>query len=329
MHKRIFRATILALLIIGLSLLDASAKSLRVGSVGLSGELLPLWVAQDKDLFKKNGLDTEVITFHQAGPAPIQSLLAGEIQFAVTGTSTGTNAKIGGAEIVAIAEFVNTLPYTLVASQKIRSADQLKGKRFAVSRLGAISDISLRKALRSLGINPEKEAVILGIGDQTLRFGAMKGGSVDATIISPPLTVTARKLGFNLITSFQRAGIKWAYDSVYITVAFGHKNRETVLNFLKGFVEAMAYIHKNKEESLRVLGKWMRLTDREALDETYDHLMEILPRKPYSLDEGMQALIDAIAATNPKAKGFTPQDFNDMSYIQELDRSGFIDRVYQ
>ncbi len=307
---------------------EAFANTIPVGSVGLSGELLPLWVAHEKSLFRKYALDTEIITF-QGDTLTIQSLLSGEIQFAVGGTSGGVNAKVGGADIMAIAEFINSLPYTLVASEKIRSADQLRGKKFAVSRLGAISDISLRIALRNLGINPEKEAIVLGVGNQSARFSALKSGTVDATLISPPLTITARKLGFNLITSFQQAGIKWAYDSIFVTNNFANKNRQAVSNFLKGFIEGMAYIRKNKEESLAVLSKWMRLNDREALEETYRYLLDILPRKPYSPDEGMQSLIDVIAATNPKAKKLRPQDVNNMSYLQELDLSGFIDRLYQ
>ncbi len=326
--KRITQIIVLTVWIMGLSTSIARAQTIRIGSAGLSGELLPLWIAQSKGLFRKNALATEVITF-QGGPPTVQSLLAGEIKFHVGGTSSIVDAKLAGGDTFTIAVFVNTLPYTLVASEKIKSADQLKGKRFAVSRLGSVSDLSLRIALRNLGINPEKEAVILGIGDQTSRFGALRSGAVDATVISPPLTITARQLKFNLITSFQEAGIKWAYNSIDITGDFGRSNRETVLNLLKGFIEGMAFIRKNKEESLGVLSKWMRLQDRESLEETYDFLLRILPRKPYGTDEGIQAVLDAIGVRNPKAKKFKPQDFIDISYLQELERSGFIDRIYQ
>ena len=142
---------------------------------------------------------------------------------------------------------------------------------------------------------------------------------MDATIISPPLTVTARKMGFNLIASFQEAGITWAYDSIDTTMDFARKNRETVINFLKAFIEGNAYIHKNKESSLG---------DREALDETYDYLLKVLPKKPYASDKGLQAVLDAIAIRYPNAKKFKPQDFTDMQYLREIDQSGFIDKVF-
>jgi NitT/TauT family transport system substrate-binding protein len=306
----------------------AAARDLRIGSAGLSGEFLPLWVAQDKRIFKKYGFDTEIITF-QGGPLAVQALVSGSIQFHLGGHSSIVDAKMQGANTTTLAMFVDTLPYTLVAGQQIKSANQLKNGRFAVSRLGSVSDLSLRIALRNMGINPEKEAVILGIGDQTARFSALRAGTVEATVISPPLTVTARKLGFNLITSFQEAGITWAYDSIDVSSDFAKQNRDTVLNFLKAFIEGTAYIWKHKEESLAVLSHWMRLSDREALDETYAYLLKTLPKKPYASDKGLQAVLDAIALRNPRAKQFKPQDFTDASYLRELDQSGFIDKAFQ
>lgn len=315
---------------LGLGLLasGASARPLRVASAGLSGEFLPLWIAHDRGIFRKYGFDTEVITF-QGGPLAVQALVSGSVQFHLGGTSSILDAKMQGGETVTLAVFVNTLPYTLLASQKIKTASQLKGARIAVSRLGSVSDLSLRIALRNLGINPEKEAVILGIGDQTSRFGALRSGTVDATVISPPLTVTARKMGFNLISSFQEAGIAWAYDSIDTTMDFARRNREVVVNFLKAYIEGNAYIRKNKEDSLAILSHWMRLQDREALEETYGYLLKVLPEKPYSSDKGLQAVLDAIAIRYPNAKKFKPQDFTDMQYLREIDQSGFIDKAFR
>ncbi|MBI4529116.1 MAG: ABC transporter substrate-binding protein [Deltaproteobacteria bacterium] len=317
-----------ALVVLVLGSSDLLGSMLRIGSAGVGGAFLPLWVAQDKGLFKKYGLDTEVITF-QGGPLAVQSLLAGGIRFHVGGTSSIIEAKIGGADVVTLGVYIDTLPYILVSSRSITSTDQLRGKRFGVSRLGSTSDIALRVALQKLGIHPEKEAIMLGIGDQSTRFAALKAGTLDATVISPPLTIAARKLGFNLIASFHEAGVTWAYDSLDTTVEFARNNRQTVLNFVKGFIEALAFIRKNKQESLDVLDKWMRLRDSESLAETYDYLLKILPQKPYPTDEGIQAILDAVGTRNPKARKFRPRDFVDMTFLKELDRIGFLDDVFK
>lgn len=306
----------------------ASAPPIRVASSGLSAELLPLWIGQDRGLFKKHGLDSQVITI-QGGPLAIQALVSGSTQFHAGGTSSPMESKIGGANAVTLAVFIDSLPYTLVSAPAIKTAAQLKGGKFAVSRLGSVSDLSLRIALRNMGINPEKEVTILGIGDQSARFTALRSGVVDATVISPPLTVTARNLGLTTIASFQDAGIVWAYNSIDTTQDFAQSNRAVILNFLRGFVESIAYIHKNKEASMATMGRWMRMNDREALNESYDYVLKVVPKKPYATDKGIQAVLDALALRNPAAKKFKPQDFYDMSYLQELDKSGFLDAVFR
>ena len=102
-----------------------------------------------------------------------------------------------------------------------------------------------------------------------------------------------------------------------------------VLNFLKGFVEGIAYIHKNKEGSLRILSKWTRNQDREALEETYNFFLNIYPKKPYSTDETMQALLEVMGERNSEVKKFKPSDFNDMQFLREIDKTGSIDRLYR
>jgi NitT/TauT family transport system substrate-binding protein len=321
-------AILISILLSVLSSETASAQPIRVAIPGISGTLLPLYVGQEKRLFKKYGLDSELIMV-RAGSVAVQSLLAGEIQYAASGTSSGIEAKLAGADMISITDYMNTLPYTLVTSDRIKSASQLKGKRFAVSRLGAISDIALRLALKNLGVDPSKEAVILGIGDAAARFAALKVGSVDATVISPPDTLTARKLGFNLLTSFQDAGIKFAYGSIFITSDYGRKNRTSVLNFIRGFSEAIAFLRKNKEDTLSVLSKWTRNSDREALEDTYDFFLRLYPVKPFSDEEAVRAVIDVLGEKNAAVKKFKPADFYDMQYLREVDQSGFIDKLYQ
>ena len=148
-------------------------------------------------------------------------------------------------------------------------------------------------------------------------------------MISPPDTLTARKLGFKLLTSFQDAGIKFAYGSIFITSDYGRKNRSKVLGFLRGFTEAIAYLRMNKEDTLSVLSKWTRNSDRDALEDTYDFFLRLYPPKPYSQDEAVKAVLDVLAEKNAGVKKFKPADFYDMQYLREIDESGFIDKLYR
>jgi NitT/TauT family transport system substrate-binding protein len=307
---------------------ESLAAPIRIGHTGPTGQQLPIFVAQYRGIFKKYGLDTELIAF-QNGPLMVQSLLAGELQFTEGGTVTLVDAKVAGSDVVTLAVYVDTLPYTLVAAEKIKSPSQLKGKRLGVSRLGAISDISLRMALQSSGIDGNKDVSILGIGDSPTRLAALKAGSVDATVISPPLTIMARKLGFNMLLHFQDVGIKWAFNTIDTTTSYARNNREITLNVLKGVIEGIAYVYKNKDESLAVLSKRLNLNDREALEETYNELLKILQKRPFSSDQGIQLMIDTTSRRNPKARQFKPQDIVDMQYLKELEQTGFFEKIYK
>jgi NitT/TauT family transport system substrate-binding protein len=306
-----------------------AAKPIRIGSLGPSGQQLPIYIAQDRGLFKKYSLDTEIIHFHSS-TIMVPSLIAGEIQFEESGNVALVNSKVAGADVVTVAVYVDALPFTMVASEKIKSVSQLKGKRLGVGRYGTTSDVALRMVLGKLGIDVGKDVSIIAIaGSSVDRFAAMKTGSIDATVMVPPSTVTARKLGFNLLFRFQDAGIAWAFNTIDTTTSYARNNRETVLNFLKAVVEGIAYIHKNKQETLAVLSKRLQLNDRDALEETYDHALRIFQKKPFSSEEGIRMIVDGASRDNPKAKTVKPDDIVDMQYLRELDQSGFFEKIYK
>jgi NitT/TauT family transport system substrate-binding protein len=304
------------------------AQTTRIGSLGLSGPLLPLWIAQDRSLFSQYGLKTEVVTF-QGGSTTIQALVAGEVKFAAAGSAGGVNAKAGGADIVAIGEWVNTLPYMLIVTSDIDTPEKLRKKRIAISRFGSAAHYAARLVLIKMGIDPEKDVQMLQIGDEPMRLGALRQGSVDATVLTPPANLTARNLGFRVLISTHEAGVQYSFDHLLATREFANSNKDTVQRFLKGFLHAIAYMKKNKKESVETLRRWMRLSDQNALDETYRIFVEMIPPKPYGTEEGWRNLVDILGATNPKAKQLQAKDMFDYSHLREIDQSGFIDALYK
>jgi NitT/TauT family transport system substrate-binding protein len=322
--------TPLKLLVLILLLLPASAQAqaIRIGSLGLSGPLLPLWIAQDKGLFAKQGLTSELITF-QGGTPTIQALLSGGIGFAATSTDTGANAKLRGGDLVGIAEWVNSFPYMFITAKEIDKPEKLKGKKIAISRFGGASHYAVRLVLIKMGLDPEKEVQILQVGDESVRLSSLRQGFVDATVLTPPSNLTARNLGFRVLTSLQDAGIKYSFDTIFISREYGVKNRETVVRFLKAFLTGIAAMKKNSSESLEILKKWTRLNDRNALEETYRIFVEMIPAKPYGSEEGWRNLLEVLSSTDPKAKQMQWKETVDYSYLQEIDKSGFIDALYK
>ncbi len=223
----------------------AGAQAVRIGSLGLSGPLLPLWLAQDKGLFTKQGLSSELITItFQGGTPTVQALLSGGIGFAATSTDTGANARLRGGDVVGIAEWVNSFPYMLVTAKEIDRGEKLKGKKIAISRFGGAAHYAARLALGKLGV-PEKETQMLQIGDESVRLTALRQGFVDATVLTPPTNLTARNLGFNVLISLLDSDVKYSFDTIFTSRDYAAKNRETVLRFLRGFLSGTAMMKKN------------------------------------------------------------------------------------
>jgi ABC-type nitrate/sulfonate/bicarbonate transport system substrate-binding protein len=305
-----------------------AAQTVRIGSLGLSGPLLPLWVAQDRSLFSQYGLKTEVVTF-QGGSTTIQALLSGEVQFAAAGSTGGVNAKAGGADIVVLGEWVNTLPYMLIVTQEIDTPEKLRKRRIAISRFGSAAHYAARLVLTKMGIDPDKDVQMLQIGDEPTRLAALRQGAADATVLTPPANLTARNLGFRVLTSLYEAGVQFSFDHLLATRDFAGKNRDTVQRFLKGFLHGVAYMKKNRETSVESLRRWMRMNDRDALEETYRIFVQMIPPKPYGTDEGWRNLLEVVRATNPKAKQLQAKDMIDYSHLREIDQSGFIDALYR
>ena len=304
----------------------ATAQAVRIGSLGLSGPLLPLWLAQDKGLFSGYGLRPEIITF-QGGSTTIQALMSGEVKFAAAGSSAGVNAKLSGADVVVIGEWVNTLPYMLSVANEIDTPEKLRKKRIAISRFGSAAHYAVRLVLMKFGIDPDKEAQMLQIGDESLRLGALRQGTVDATVLTPPSNLTARNLGFRVLTSLHEAGIQYSFDHLLATRDFAGKNKDVVQRYLKGFLHGIAYMKKNKNESIDTLRRWMRLNDQNALEETYRIFGEMIPWRPYGSEEGWRNLLDVLAVGNPKAKELESKEMFDYRYLREIDKSGFIDAL--
>ncbi|MBI4524550.1 MAG: ABC transporter substrate-binding protein [Deltaproteobacteria bacterium] len=306
----------------------ASGQATRVASLGLSAGLLPLWVAQDKRFFEREGLKTELITFQGGAPA-IQALLAGEVKFGATGASSGVNARLNGAEIMAIGEYIRTLPFVLVVNKEVDTAQKLRRKKIAISRFGTLSYYAARLTVEKLGLDPDKDVQLIQIGNESLRFAALRQGSVDATAFTPPYDLAARKLGFRIMVSLHEAGVQYAFNHLVVTRSYAAKNKQDVSAFLRGFLRGIAFMKLNRKESVEVLKKWTRLEDQEALEEAYKFYSSIIPEKPYGSEESWRNLVESIAGTNPQAARMKSTDLIDYSYLREIDASGFIDSLYR
>ena len=308
---------------------DAQLRKLNIAYTATSPYQAVLIIAKEAGIFKKHGLDPTLI-LTPGGSLGFQAMMGGDVAMVMADGSAAVSSNLAGADVVIIASFLNTFPYSLISIPEIKKVDQLVGGKVAISRFGSATDVSVRMSLARVGLNPDKDVTILQIGTQTTRFAALQSKQVQATIITPPFTLTARKQGYNTLIDMAQLNIPFELTAFLTRKSFIKAQRETVAETVTALAEAVHFYKREKEPSIKILSRYLQVTDREALEETYREIaIKTLPEKPYATMPGIQVIIDELAQRNPKAKTARPEDFVDMSFVKKLDDEGFFERLYK
>jgi hypothetical protein len=200
----------------------------------------------------------------------------------------------------------------------------------AVSRFGSSSDFATRYALDKFGLTPEKDVTILEIGSQPARFAALEGGKIQAAMVAIPLTRKAKALGFHALADLQMLGLEYQHTGLATTQALIRARPDLVRNVMKAYVEGIHYYKTRRAGSLGILAKYLKTPNIEVLTEVHENLgLKLTPQKPYPTLRGIEIMLRELAARDPKAKGAKSEEFVNLTFIKELDSSGFIDRLYK
>ena len=259
------------------------------------------------------------------------ALLSGEIAFAQTGATSVINSRLGGSDATIVAGGTVSLPYWLVSHPGIKAPEQLKGKTIGVLAIGGTAYVVARFALRKLGLDPDKEVAMLAVGGTPERLLALRTGRIHATLLIPPTVFAAKCEGLNVLADVATLGLNYQHDAVVTTQKFIRENRDTVGKYVKSQIDAVHFAKSNPDAGVKILGKYLRqLKDRDLLQQSYDISVadHMIPRKQYPSREGIQTILDELAARNPRAKRAKPDDFVDVRFVQQLDESGYIDQLY-
>ena len=309
-----------ALVAVGTTAEAQELKRIKIGYPAVSYNQVHIWVAKDAGLFKKHGLDAEVI-FFRGGQMATQALVAGDPPIVNIGTVV--QAGLQGHDVVLIASSESTYNYSVVARPGIAKVEQLKGKRLGVSGFGSASHNAALILSKKFNLEPNKDVAVVVAGPTMERLAAVDAGRIDATILTPSEMPRARKQGLVEVYDMLDLGIEVQGNGFATSRSFIRSNREIALSALKGYVEAIFYIPRNREETRRITAKYMRTTDPEVLDATYDWFVNRVAKKPYPTLKGIQYLLDEVASKLPNAKSVKPEQFVDLSLLQQLEREGF------
>src|SRR5215813_12658444 len=285
------------------SAVSAQLTKMTVSYSAMTSAHLPAWLAKEAGIFAKNGLDVQLV-YVRGGATVMMALLSKETPISQVGGSSIVGASLRGADAVMIAGGNATSDQWLMSRPSIKTAELLKGGSVAIAVFGGTSDSLARIALKRLGLAPVKDVAILQIGGVPERLSALERGKVQAARLSMPDVFIAQKNGF--------------YTLAHVSLPYQTTSVATTRRFIR-------------ETAIRVLAKYLGSRDKEILDRSYDHSSadDKLPPKQYPTLEGIKNILDPLAEIDPKAKAAKPEDFVDISFVRELDQSGYIDELYK
>ena len=290
------------------------------------------FVSKQLGLFQKHGINIELISF-PGGTVGLQALFAGDIQFATSDGVAGLSANLRGANLYFIAGMINTFPFSILSRPEIRTPQELRGKKIVISRYGSSSDTAVRAAVEKYDLKPDKDVIILQGGGQSERFAALKAGAVDAAIVSPPLNLAGRKMGFNEVIDLSESGVAYSHQQIVAIKDFLDRNTDTVLRTLRALIEGLAAWKDPAKKSL-VMGhvaKYLRLDpekNKDQVEETYRYYSKTFPTKPYATAEGLEFTAQILKKNRPEAKDLQAKDFLNNRFVAELEKEGFLAKVF-
>jgi ABC-type nitrate/sulfonate/bicarbonate transport system substrate-binding protein len=294
----------------------AQTQPIRIGYPSFAPGFVVGWVAMESGILKQHGLDAELI-YLRGGQQLVPALMSQSVDIAL-GSDTGIySALLEGANLVKIGTTLNSLAFAFAVRPEIKNAASLKGAIVGSSRGRDLAYASLIRAISSLGLSPEKEVKIIpvGAGDQE-RIQATVGGATAGTVLFPPWEVQAERAGLKILA---RSRIPSLNGGINTTKSMLSTKRPVVKTFLRAYREAARYAQTNKERTVLVLQKYLKMPDRSLAEHMYEVTMPYLELSLHPTPEATQSSLDIVAYANPKAKEAKPTDFWDTSLLKELD----------
>lgn len=307
---------------------------IRVGQSAISATSGSLWVAEEKGIFKKYGIEPEVIVIGGGGARAVSSLIAGEIHFSTGGGDSVVRASLRGADTVLVASPLITGLQRVMVRPDLKSPGELRGKKIGITRFGSASHWVLQLVLKRWGMRPD-ELQIVQLGSSPAMLAGLDKGGIDGAVLTIPSFFVAEERGYRLLADIGDMDIYYLQNSIDSTRSYLRKYRDQAVRFIKANIEGIAYFRKNKKESLEVLRKKLRIQSEQErelkyLESSY-HLLasKYYNQVPYPSPKAIETVLDFVAADEPKARGADPKSFVDESIVREIDASGFIKELYE
>jgi ABC-type nitrate/sulfonate/bicarbonate transport system substrate-binding protein len=310
----------------------ATLEKIRFPYSPIAWNSLPWWMAKEGGFFEKNGLDVEM-SYEGASSVIVQAMLANEANFAGLAGPAVVSNVVNGGDVIQVAAVVKTFTIPMYSQASIKEIAQLKGQKVGVSRFNSISHIAALNIFQRAGVTG---ATIIQTGGIPESTAALMSGNVAAAMVPPPQSVMLREKGFRELVSvkqFREWNIPVVENGVAARRSYAEKNPNTVKRFIRAAFEGIKLIYDNKEQTMKVLAKYTKLTDEKLLDESYRFSVEALSKDAFMPVEAFNALLDQMVSQKTieaaAAKKFPISAYFDNRYVDELEKEGFFKKLWQ
>jgi NitT/TauT family transport system substrate-binding protein len=300
---------------------NGQTKRIAVAYSAVSATQSSFYVTKEAGLFEKHGLFVDPV-YVSSGTKVAQAVIAGEFPIALAG-GTVVNANLAGGDIAIFGGLVNVPSFYLVVHPSIKKPEDLKGKTIGVTTYGSSTDFSIRYLIKKWGMEPDKDIKVLQMGGQPQIVAAMVAGAVQGGVLSSPSDFKAKKAGFQLLVDFKTVGLDYPTVSLVSTRSFIKKDPQSVRRFLMAYSEGTERLYRDKEFTMKVIGKYTKTEDREALESGYVFATTFIERPPRLPYKAVETILAQIAEKDPKVKTHKAEEFIDPTFYNELDKNGF------
>jgi NitT/TauT family transport system substrate-binding protein len=323
-------AWIAASLIIVLdSALTRAQTKITVGYAAISPRTTPLIIAQEQGLFARHGLEARLVLIKGA-PTLVASLISNDIEVGYTGGTAVVGAAAQGLYLKILASVSSTLTHTLIAAPNIKTAENLRGKRFGIQSIGGSTWMHTMLALEHVGLEPKRDNIsLLVIGDSVLIGQSLEAGRIDAAVLDGTLARRLKTKGFSVIAELQPAHIPMLNQAIVVSQDFLQKRSETAERILMTLVESLAFslAPMNKSIVIKTMMRRFQISDPAIAEEGYQDYLTSVERKPMPSLDALRNIRRLMAVQNPKVAGVKVEELVDARFVRKLDANGYIEKA--
>lgn len=302
-------------------------EKLRIAYSALSAMQSIPWIAYDAGLFEKYGLNVELT--NASSSVALQAILSGDMPLAESPQVGSLQANLNGADTIIIANILEKSMYSLIVNKSIKTSKDLKGKRLGITSPGGTPDALTRKVLKLYGLNPDKDVTLVQLQDMGLLLAAMVGGSIDGACLSVPHNVKAKTQGFYELLDLNTLKDPIIGGAMVTSRKYLNEHRDIIKRFMMAYVEGIHRYLTDPEFSINVIKKWTRSDNTADIKTAHEEMAQYILKTPRTSVAGVQVMLDDLANTTPAAKTADPKRFFDTSVLDELEKDGFISKLYE